>query len=75
MFGRGEYGMLGNGSKSSIYSPVQNEFFQNENLKIKDVALGRYHTLALTGNKMKKNNKIQRKENQIFKYFFENFFI
>lgn len=41
---------LGHGQSSSVvYTPKRVEFFANSGLKVKDVAVGEHHTLALTG--------------------------
>ena len=48
-FGSGKFGCLGLNDKDKSHAmPHKVEYFENKGLKIKDVALGLYHTLALT---------------------------
>ena len=49
-FGSGNWGVLGHGSEQDIRfdKPQLVDFFTKRNLKVKDVALGEYHTAVLT---------------------------
>lgn len=49
-FGGGNWGILGHGDENSIRfnSPKLVEYFSKNNIKIKKVVMGDYHTLALT---------------------------
>ena len=49
-FGNGNWGSLGHGDESNVkYTrPKQVEFFAKNNLKVKDVIAGEYHTCAIT---------------------------
>lgn len=50
-FGYGKYGALGHDSTfNSFYEPKQVDFFKTKNLKVKDVACGEHHTIAVTEN-------------------------
>ena len=42
--------MLGHSSAESHTIPKLVEFFKNNNLKVKDVACGEQHTVAVTGS-------------------------
>jgi alpha-tubulin suppressor-like RCC1 family protein len=50
MFGSGNWGVLGQGNEQdyNFNNPVQVSFFEKQGLKVKDVSLGEYHTMALT---------------------------
>ena len=50
MFGSGNWGVLGQGNESDVQfrEPVQVSKFEKMGLKVVDVALGEYHTMALT---------------------------
>ena len=50
MFGSGNWGVLGQGNENNVHhnSPVLVSKFQKLGLKVVDVALGEYHSMALT---------------------------
>jgi RCC1 and BTB domain-containing protein len=49
--GSGKYGELGHGKSGEVTTrPNVVSYFRDNNLKVKDVACGKYHTLALTDN-------------------------
>ena len=49
-FGYGHYGVLGlNKGDTSEYTPNLVSFFRENNLRVKDVVVGQYHTAAVTG--------------------------
>lgn len=50
MFGSGNWGVLGNGTENDIRfdNPQPVDFFTKRNLNVVDVALGEYHTAAVT---------------------------
>ena len=49
-FGKGKYGVLGHDDYvATRYRPNLVKYFIENNLKIKDVAVGTHHTIALTG--------------------------
>jgi len=49
-FGNGNWGVLGHGDESETRfdKPKKVEHFEKAHLKVKDVAVGEYHTMALT---------------------------
>lgn len=49
-FGNGNYGVLGHGDEKNIpyKSPKLLDFFKDQDIRIKQAALGEFHTLALT---------------------------
>lgn len=50
-FGYGHYGVLGlNKGDTSEYTPNLVSFFRENNLRVKDVVVGQYHTAAVTEN-------------------------
>ena len=51
-FGSGNWGVLGHGDETSVnaYDPKRVEYFKNNNIKIKKVCMGDYHTVALADN-------------------------
>jgi len=48
-FGNGNWGILGHGNESnkSYQEPTLVEWFKKHNIKLKDIVLGEYHSLAL----------------------------
>ena len=50
MFGSGNWGILGQGNEQdvSFKTPLRVDKFHKMGLKVMDVALGEYHTMALT---------------------------
>ena len=50
MFGSGNWGVLGNGNESDVIfnKPLLVEYFKKRGIKIKDVSLGEYHSVALS---------------------------
>jgi regulator of chromosome condensation len=50
MFGAGNWGVLGQGNEidHSFKDPIKVDKFEKKGLKVVDVALGEYHTIALT---------------------------
>lgn len=52
MFGSGNWGVLGQGDEENVSfkKPILVSKFEKMGLKIKDVALGEYHTFALDEN-------------------------
>jgi alpha-tubulin suppressor-like RCC1 family protein len=50
MFGSGNWGILGQGNEKdySFKNPVKVQKFEKMGLKVVDVCLGEYHTMALT---------------------------
>jgi alpha-tubulin suppressor-like RCC1 family protein len=51
-FGSGNWGVLGHGNETDVRfdNPKQVEYFAKKGLKILDVALGEYHTIALASD-------------------------
>ena len=49
-FGKGTYGAMGTGNEvhAPYTHPIENRFFANNKLGIKNLALGEWHTVALT---------------------------
>jgi alpha-tubulin suppressor-like RCC1 family protein len=49
-FGSGNWGVLGHGSETDVRfdNPQIVDYFEKRNKKVIDVALGEYHTVALT---------------------------
>lgn len=43
-----EVGALGHGDKKPTFTPKKVEFFEKNNIKIKSVSAGMYHTIAVT---------------------------
>ena len=50
MFGSGNWGILGQGTEKDVKfdSPKLVEYFVKKNIKVVDIALGEYHSVALT---------------------------
>ncbi len=50
MFGSGNWGVLGQGNENDVKfdSPRLVEYFVKKNLKVVDIAVGEYHSVALT---------------------------